>query len=335
MIDADLRTWLLDPDPALRWQVERDLLDAPEHVWLATRARIATEGRGARFLSLQDEDGRWAGGSFFPGGFLDDPANQQLPGQPWTATTWTLTTMREDGMDAAPLIANDTAGKLERNARWEYDGLPYWDGEVDCCINAMTLANGLWLGRDMEANAAWFVEHQMRDGGWNCEWVEGSTRGSFHSTLNALKGLLDHEIATRGTPATRLARRRGEEYLLSRGLMRRASTHEVVGSFIPWFGYPFRHIASALNSADHMRRVSLHDGTPPDPRMREAIEMIRESRESDGTWHQGRVLPGEVWFPLDVPEGEPSPWVTMIALRVLRWYDEGTGASGPASLPFS
>ena len=98
---------------------------------------------------------------------------------------------------------------LAANSRWEYDELPYWGGEVDCCINAWTLANGVWLGADVEGIAEWFVEHRLADGGWNCEWVEGSTRSSFHSTLNALKGLLAYEAATGGTEATRAARRVG------------------------------------------------------------------------------------------------------------------------------
>ncbi|NAZ84480.1 squalene cyclase, partial [Kineococcus sp. R8] len=58
--------WLLDTDPALRWQVERDLAGAPEEEWRVTRARVATEGFGARLLAHQDPDGRWAGGAYFP-----------------------------------------------------------------------------------------------------------------------------------------------------------------------------------------------------------------------------------------------------------------------------
>src|SRR5690606_40112695 len=68
------------------------------------------------------------------------------------------------------------------NSRWEYDDLPYWGGEVDCCINAFTLANGTWLGADVSSLPQWFVDHQMDEGGWNCEWVEGSTRRSEEHT---------------------------------------------------------------------------------------------------------------------------------------------------------
>lgn len=321
MTVADLDAWLLETDPALRWQVERDLLGAPPERWEATRSRIAHEGPGALLLERQDPDGQWAGGAYFPAGFFDDPANRDLPGQPWTATTWTLTTLREWGMDPAPLRENGTVQLLERNARWEYEGLPYWGGEVDCCINAMTLANGLWLGAEVEALGDWFAQHQLPDGGWNCEWVEGSRRSSFHSTLAALGGLLALEEAGRGTAATVRARRRGEEYLLERHLHRRLSTGESVGEWAGLFRYPFRWPYSVLRALEHLRRASALDGTPPDPRAAEAIAMVRAARQADGSWLQGPVLPGAVWCEVDVAEGEPSPWLTLYARRVLQWWD--------------
>lgn len=322
----EVENWLLDTDPTLRWQVERDLVQAPPETWQATRARIPTEGAGARLLAAQGADGQWAGGAYFPAGFFDDPANQELPGQPWTATTWSLTTLREWGMDPTPLQENGTVDLMDQNCRWEYDDLPYWGGEVDVCINAMTLANGLWLGADVAALPDWFVEHRLPDGGWNCEWVEGSTRSSVHSTLNALKGLLALETATSvspvgGTEATRAARRKGEEYLLERRLRYRLSTGEEVGNWVHQLAYPFRHVCNPLHAAEYFRRASALDGTPPDPRLEETIEVIRAARGADGRWRQGYVLPGAVWFDLDVGEGEPSPWVTLHALRILRWWD--------------
>ena len=228
-IEPVLRDWLLDTDPALRWQVERDLLDAPEEAWVATRALVATEGFGAELLSLQDPDGQWAGGAFFPSDFaFDGPEAAPGAGQPWTATTWGLNSLREWGLDASVLAG--TAEKIAANSRWEYDDLPYWGGEVDACINAFTLANGAWLGADVSALARWFPEHQLPDGGWNCEWVEGSTRSSFQSTLNTIKGLLWYERHTGGDDSLRVARRAAEEYLLERRLMYRRTTGEIVGS---------------------------------------------------------------------------------------------------------
>jgi hypothetical protein len=322
VVALSLRDWLLDTDPALRWQVERDLLRRPTEVWEATRAAVATEGFGARLLALQDPDGQWAGGAFFPAGFdFDGPEAAEGAGQPWTATTWTLNALREWGLDSAVLRNRGTAELLAANSRWEYDDLPYWGGEVDCCINAWTVANGVWLGADIGAVVDWLIEHRLEDGGWNCEWVEGSVRSSFHSTLNVLKGLLAYDAASGGSAATRDARRAGEQYLLARSLFRRLSTGEPVGPWVTRFGYPMRWCYDVLNAADYFRRAALLDGTPPDPRMGEAIALIRAARQPDGTWIQDRRHPGRVWFDVDVPVGQPSKWLTLFGSRVLDWWD--------------
>jgi hypothetical protein len=310
--------WLLDSDPALRWQVERDLIGAPPEGWRATRAAIATEGWGARLLALQDADGQWAGGAFFPADF--DFQGSEV-GQPWTATTWSLNSLREWGMDPAVLRERRTAQLLEQHSRWEYENLPYWDGEVDCCINAWTVANGLWLGADVTSIVEWFVEHRLPDGGWNCDWVDGSTRSSFHSTLNALKGLLAFDTATGGTADTRAARHSGEEYLLRRGLFRRLSTGDPVAPWVDRFFYPFRWGYNVLNAAEYYRQAALFDGTQPDPRMADAIDLIRAARQHDCTWLQAGRHPGPVWFEVDVPAGEPSKWLTLFGTRVLAWWD--------------
>ena len=318
--DSTVLEWMLDSDPALRWQVQRDLLDAPDEVWQATRARMATEGFGARLLALQDADGQWAGGAYFPAGFdFNGPEAAPGAGQPWTATTWSLNSLREWGLDAARL--SGTAELLAANSHWEYDGSPYWDGEVDCCINAYTLANGAWLGADVSALARWFVEHRMEDGGWNCDWVEGSTRSSFHSTLNSLRGLLYYEIATGGSPELRAARKGGERYLLERRLLYGKATGEPVFPSVTQFAYPFRWKYSALNAADYFRAASLHDGDAPDPAIADAIAVIRDARASDGRWLQQEKVPGRAWFDIDVPPGEPSPWLTFYGTRVLDWWD--------------
>jgi hypothetical protein len=321
MLDAGVADWLLDSDPALRWQVERDVVGAASDVWTATRARVATEGFGAELLALQEPTGLWAGGAFFPAGFDFDAAETQ--GQPWTATTWTLNSLREWGLAAEVLRAGRTVELLAEHARWEYDDLPYWGGEVDCCINAWTLANGVWLDADVAELADWFVEHRMADGGWNCEWIEGSTRSSFHSTLNSLKGLLAFELVTGGTEATRLARHGGEEYLLARNLFRRLSTGEPVAPWVERFRYPQRWAYSVLNAADYFREAATLDGAAPDPRMADAVELIRAARQPDGTWLQGEPLAGRVWFDVDVPEGQPSKWLTLFGTRVLAWWDAG------------
>lgn len=317
-LDETLLDWLLDSDPTLRWQVERDLLRAAPDVWQATRAQIATDGFGAELLTKQDADGQWAGGAFFPVGYFDSP-EAELPGQPWTATTWVLKDLREWGLD--PAVLAGTAEKVEANSRWEYDSLPYWGGEIDVCINSYTLATGAWLGADVSALKEWFPVHRLADGGWNCQAEEGnSTRSSFHSTLNAIRGMLQYEQIT-GDVGLRTARHAGEEYLLERRLMYRLTTGEIVGDFVTQLVYPNRYRYSVLAALDHFRETSLFEDASPDPRLADAIEAVRVSRQPDGTWLQTTPLAGRMWFEVDVPEGEPSKWLTLIGTRVLEWWD--------------
>ncbi|QTX04059.1 squalene cyclase [Agromyces archimandritae] len=317
MTNATTRTldWLLDSDPAIRWQVERDLLGSPPETWRATRDRVAVEGFGAALLAEQDGDGQWAGGACFPAGW----SRADSDGEPWIATTWVLKDLREWGVDAGTL--GDTAGKLDANCRWEYEDMPFWGGEIDVCLNSYTLANGAWLGADVSRLVSWFPEHRLADGGWNCEAEEGdSVRSSFHSTLNAITGILAYEQAA-GDDSMREARHSGEEYLLERRLMRRRSTGEPVGAFVTDLIYPTRHQYNLLAALDHFRAASTHDGTAPDPRLADAVAHLRTARRPDGTWGQGNTLPGQVWVEVDAPSGEPSKWLTLIATRVLDWWD--------------
>ena len=272
-----------------------------------SRTRIPTaSGRGAR-TSRPDAD-------------------PDEPGQPWTATTWSLNSLREWGLDAAVLAG--TAEKLAANSRWEYDNLPYWGGEVDCCINGYTLANGAWLGADVSGLADWFVEHRMPDGGWNCEWVEGSTRSSFHSTLNSLKGILSYEMATGGTAQTHggSPRRRGVPARAPPDEPR-LSTGEQVDHWVNRFAYPFRWYYSVLKATDYFRSASLHDGVAPDARLADAIEAVRGARQPDGTWLQERRHPGRVWFEVDA-----APERAVAMAHLLRHSGARVVGRGPLDL---
>ncbi|MFC7789970.1 squalene cyclase [Microbacterium sp. MAHUQ-60] len=325
-LTKDITNWLLDSDPSLRWQLERDLLGAPEASWQATRSRVGTEGFGAVILAHQDPDGQWAGGAYFPSKDFDGAGviERTAGEQPWIATTWALRDLRVLGLDARALAG--TAEKLAENSRWEYDDLPYWGGEVDVCINAFTLATGAWLGADVSALADWFPAHRLADGGWNCEAEEGnSVRSSFHSTLNAVVEMLAYEDIT-GDTALREARHGGEGYLLERGLMRRLSDGEIVGPWVTDFIAPSRWQYSALAALDHFRAVARLEQSEPDPRLAEAAEVVRAARRPDGTWLQGGRPGGAVWVEIDAPQGEPSKWLTLTGTRVLDWWD----AANPA-----
>lgn len=183
----------------------------------------------------------------------------------------------------------------------------------------------------MSALAAWFPARRLADGGWNCEAEEGnSTRSSFHSTLNAVRGMLAYERIT-GDTDLREARHGGEEYLLGRRLLYRATTGEVVGPFVTQFVYPNRARYSTLAALDHFRQSAMQQRTPPDPRLTDAVEVLRAARAPDGAWRQGPTLAGRTWFDVDVLEGEPSKWLTLIACRVLDWCDTESLSPHPGS----
>jgi hypothetical protein len=313
--------WLIDPersDPSIRWQVMRDLLDAPEAEWRAERARVETEGWGARLLSFQDDDGQWAGGAHFPADYV---WGGDEPGQPWTSTSHALSQLREFGLDPTSERARRTVELIGANCRWEHDAQPYWQGEVEPCINGMTVANGAYFGVDVAPIVERLVGERLDDGGWNCEAENGSTVSSFDTTINVVEGLLQFERATGGTPASREARRSGEEYLLERSLFRRLSTGEPADECFLWFIHPDRWRHSVLRGLDHLRSAALPTGAAPDPRLGEAVDLVRARRSEDGTWPLDWNPTGRSWFDVDDGAGEPSRWVTLRALRVLRWWD--------------
>ena len=309
--------WLLDSDPSIRWQVMRDLLDAPESEWRAERTTVETRGWGARLLSYEDEDGQWAGGAFAPRDF--DPREWREVGQPWTATTFSLSQLREFGLDPSSDRARRAVELIGANSRWEHDGQPFWEGEVEECINGRTAADGAYFGVDVSSIIDRLVGECLGDGGWNCERANGSVRSSFATTINVLEGLLEYERATGGTPESRQARSSGEEFLLERSLFRRLTTGEPADGRFLSFLHPTRWRYDVLRALDYFRSAGTLTGAAPDPRLREAIDHIRLRRSGDGTWPLDWSLPGRVWFELDDGPGQPSRWVTLRALRVLRW----------------
>jgi hypothetical protein len=311
--------WLLDSDPSIRWQVMRDLLDAPESEWTAERAKVGTEGWGARLLSFEDEDGQWAGGAFLPRDF--DVREWQEVGQPWTTTMSALSQLHEFGLDPSSDRARRAVELIGANSRWEHAGQPYWEGEVEECINGRTVADGAYFGVEVSPIVDRLVGERLDDGGWNCERANGSVRSSFATTINVLEGLLEYERATGGTPASRAARASGEEYLLERNLFRRLSTGEPADDRFLRFLHPNRWRYDVLRALDYFRSAAALTGAAPDPRLGEALEHVRSRRGDDGTWPLDWRLPGRVWFEVDDGEGEPSRWVTLRALRVLRWAE--------------
>lgn len=311
--------WMLDADPSIRWQALRDLVDAPTEVVAAERARVSEEGWGARLLDLQGEDGQWAGGACFPGRWFDQSDKEE--GQPWTSTLPTLQLLYDFGVDPRSDRVRRAVAQVRDHCRWEHAGQPFFDGEVEPCINGRTVTLGTYFDQDVDGVVARLLGEQLEDGGWNCEAERGSVRSSFDSTINVLEGLLAHERATGGSAGSIAARRRGEVYLLERKLFRRKSTGEVVNPAWLQFSFPTRWNYDVLRALEYFREA----GDPPDQRVDEAIQLLRSKQQHDGMWRLENTHPGTVHFTLEDGDGQPSRWNTLRALRVLRWYERSTG----------
>jgi hypothetical protein len=304
--------WLLEGDPAIRWQVMRDLTSASADDVAVERARVEHVGWGARLLTLEDPDGLWAGGACFPSSYRGGE-----PGQPWTATMHTLQTLQLLGLDPASQSARRAIVLVAENGRWEHAGQRYFDGEVEPCINGRTIETGAYFGVPVEPIVEQILAERLDDGGWNCEVENGSVRSSFDTTINVLDGLLEFEGATGESSGVRTARRSGEEYLLERGLFRRKSSGEIVQPEYLEFAFPYYWHYDVLRALDYFRR----SGANPDPRMTEAVEVVQSKRKPDGRWLLDRIHPGQVYFDLEGGVGTPSRWNTLRALRVLEWWN--------------
>jgi hypothetical protein len=308
--------WLINGDPAIRWQAIRDLTDAGPAEIAAERARVPREGLGAEILARQDRDGSWRR--------ADAPV--------WLPTLFTLLLLRATGVDRAEPAVESAVSRLETALRWsnvpfwelrrsELGGNPFFEGEEEPCINGGVLALGGYFGRPSESLARRLLGEQLEDGGWNCE-APKSTRSSFHTTICVLEGLLAYERTVGSVPEVAEARERGEEYLLERALFRRRTTGEVANPEFLELAFPPRYHYDVLRALDYFRDAHSLSDIPPDPRLHDAVGFLASRRQPDGRWLLDRAHDEALGLSSGEQVGEPSRWNTLRALRVLRWHEQ-------------
>jgi hypothetical protein len=301
--DGAVVKWLFDSDPAIRWQVMRDLTNSPAEAVRAERSRIAHEGWGATLLAAQQPDGHWGGST---------------PEDHWKFNLYTLQLLRQLGIDPADAQVRGAIERTRDQVTWgeEFDNSPFFEGETEPCINGNTLAIGAYFGEPSDALMNRLLSEQLKDGGWNCE-APPSAHSSFHSTICVLEGILEYERARGASAAIANARQRAEEYLLERRLFKSATTGAVIDKRWTRFGFPTRWRYDVLRGLDYFRNA----GSSPDHRLADAIELLRERRHGNGRWPLTNPRLTHQHFELEDGNGHASRWNTLRAMRVLHWAE--------------
>jgi hypothetical protein len=307
--------WLLSGDPAIRWQTLRDLVGATEASVDHERQRIAQDGWGARLLAKQNPDGRWAAG-VSPDSGLYSPK--------WISTTYTMLLLRDFGLPANNRQVRKACKLLLERGLQPDDGINYgtwakWTRRGETCVTGMVLSILSYFAYDdarLEMLADHLLEQQMPDGGWNCRRASGATHASVHTTISVLEGLHLYEVhRRRKVRAVQTAQRRGREFLLVHRLFRSHRTGEIIKPIFTRFSYPPRWHYDILRALDYFQAVQ----APRDPRLTEAIEIVRASQRPDGRWPLQNTFKGKTYFELE-RVGASSRWNTLRALRVLKWW---------------
>ena len=308
-IDPEILNWLLEGDPAIRWQVQRDLLDELPQVYKAERQRVSSQGWGRRLLALQDPDGRWGGGLYSP---------------KWVSTTYTLLALRMLGLPSGNPQALAGCRLLLEGGFFRDGGInfsPNWK-HSETCITGMVLsilAHFQYPDERLKIIAEHLLGQQMADGGWNCRSYQGDTHSSFNTTLLVLEGLHAYEGKAPGEAAPlQAAQGRGREFLLQHKLYRSHHTGEVVSPSMTRFPFPPRWQYDVLRALDYFQSVQAEQ----DGRLGDAIELLLSKRKADGRWSAYRGPSGLVFFKME-SAGEPGRANTLRALRVLRWWETG------------
>lgn len=306
-IETAVIAWLLGGDPAIRYQVHRDLLHSDAKTVATGQARIAEAGWGARFLALQQGDGQWGGGLYSP---------------KFISTHYTLLALRRIGLAPGHPQALKACQLLLDEGFVEADGginFVKSRAHAETCITGMMLSMLAWFRlKDERVHrvADHLVVHQMEDGGWNCRAWRGDAHASFHTTCSALEGLLEYQKAYLDSelPLSRV-QAAGREFFLNHHLYKSHRTGEIVKEPMLRFPFPPQWHYDFLKGLDYFQAA----GAPGDERAADAIELLLSRRDTEGRWPQYRGPSGKYHFQMETP-GNPGRWNTLRALRVLNWW---------------
>ncbi|KAA3643278.1 MAG: hypothetical protein DWQ07_22440 [Chloroflexi bacterium] len=306
MLDSDLKTWLLEGDVAIQYQVHRDLL-GNEDKWL--RDRIAKEGWGARFLSRRNENGHWGQRYYQP---------------KWISTHYTLLDLKHLGIAPSNETIRQTLAMVVATEKAPDGGiLPIGENsDSDVCVNGMFLNFAAYFGveeEDLKSVVDFVLAQHMADGGFNCRSNRsGAVHSSLHSTISVAEGILEYarngyQYRLKELQAAELASR---EFMLQHRLYKSDHTGEIIDKRMLMLSFPSRWKYDILRALDYFRAA----GVGYDARMKDAIEVLLKKRRKDGRWPVQAKHPGQTHFDME-KAGQASRWNTLRALRVLKHFD--------------
>ena len=302
--------WLMEGDPAIRWQTLRDLMDVPEQTWKTEQQRTMHIGWGAQLLSLQNNNGCWGGGIYTP---------------KWTSTTYTLLVLHSIGIPRDCQAGKRGALLMLKELLGETCDTEFQQKLKKCdrCIVGMILQLAVYFKIDdirIEAIVDNLLSEMMPDGGWNCRRSHSSQphHSSFHTTFNVLEGI--YEYVQRGYGAllsdVSTAEQSALELMLQHKLYKSDKTGQIINAKFTRLSFPYRWHYDVLRGLEYFARA----GMPQDKRIQDAIDLLQKKRRKDGRWPVQQKYPGKVFFDME-QTGRPSRWNTLRALRVLRWWN--------------
>ncbi|MDZ7331699.1 MAG: hypothetical protein ONB31_06950 [candidate division KSB1 bacterium] len=298
--------WLLEGDPAIRWQTLRDLVGSKSDEIQSERERIATEGWGVRLLARQDQAGTWANGLYSP---------------KWISTTYTMLLLRQLGLPPKHPQALQACRILLERGFYHDGGINFFKSfkHSETCVTGMILSILAYFQYEddrIHVLAEHLLAHQMPDGGWNCDSYKGATHSSFHTTISVLEGLREYEkFQPQNFERIQQAQQQGREFLLVHGLFKSHRTGQVVRADFTRFSFPPRWYYDILRALDYFQECQ----AGKDGRLADAIDIVLKRQTTEGKWLLQNRHPGRTFFEME-QVGEPSRWNTLRCLRVLKWW---------------
>jgi hypothetical protein len=300
--------WLLQGDPAIRWQVMRDLVGASDNKVQQEQKNVAMKGWGHRLLALQDSTGIWGGG---------------LYGPKWISTTYTLLLLRRLGLEPFHSQALKGCQLLLDKGFYGDGGINFFPSyqHSETCVTGMVLSLLAYFGSTdgrIERSVEHLFNQQMPDGGWNCDSYKGATHSSFHTTICVLEGLREFEkrYPENGSLVAE-SQIKAREFLLVHRLFRSHRNGKIVDPKMTRLSFPPRWHYDIMRALDYFRECHAQ----PDPRMEDAVIIIRQKHGTDGRWKLQQRYPGRNYFEME-KVGQPSRWNTLRALRILKWHKQ-------------